>query len=96
MMTAEQANPSYEALVQNAIFELASDGFVIVGESGIVLRINASAARMFRYRADEIVGQPVERLLESFEPESDRSDEARPGNRSTIHAVPASPGSAQR
>jgi PAS domain S-box-containing protein len=46
-----------------SLLELAPDATVVVDPGGIVVFANAQIERTFGYRANEIVGQPVERLL---------------------------------
>jgi PAS domain S-box-containing protein len=46
-----------------SLLELAPDATVVVDPGGIVVFANAQIERTFGYRANEIVGQSVERLL---------------------------------
>ncbi|WP_082109136.1 response regulator [Azospirillum thiophilum] len=57
-----------EARLQ-AIFDTVVDGVVTIDSRGIVQRWSPSAARMFGYRVDEVVGRNVSMLM----PEPDRS-----------------------
>ncbi|GAA3033797.1 PAS domain S-box-containing protein [Actinokineospora globicatena] len=51
----------------------APDAMVIVDERGLITLVNQQTERLFRYRADELVGQPVEVLI----PEQFRRDHVR-------------------
>ncbi len=44
-------------------FECASEALVVVNPDGRILEINPAAERLFGYRTDELVAQPVEVLL---------------------------------
>ena len=46
-----------------SLLEAAPDGIVIVDEDGRITLVNAEVERMFGYAPDELVGEPVERLL---------------------------------
>lgn len=56
-----------------AVFEAATDGIVIIDAYGRIREVNRSAARMFEYEAEELVGQNVSILM----PEPDRSNHDR-------------------
>ncbi len=43
--------------------ELAPDAIVLVDDTGTILSVNRQATELFGYRADELVGQPVEILI---------------------------------
>ena len=49
---------AYEAIVKTA-----TDGIVVIDEQGIVQSFNPAAERIFRYRADEIVGRNINMLM---------------------------------
>ncbi|WP_344800391.1 response regulator, partial [Actinokineospora diospyrosa] len=51
----------------------APDAMVIVDERGLITLVNQQTERLFRYRADELVGKPVEVLI----PEQFRRDHVR-------------------
>jgi PAS domain S-box-containing protein len=46
-----------------ALFESAPDAVLVVDSDGCVVALNPQAERMFGYAADELRGQPIERLL---------------------------------
>src|SRR5437588_11045370 len=45
------------------LVDAAPDAMVVVEKSGTVVLVNRHAERMFDYRRDELVGQPVELLV---------------------------------
>jgi PAS domain S-box-containing protein len=46
-----------------AVFESSPLGVLVVGPAGTIARVNAAIERQFGYPRDELVGQPVERLI---------------------------------
>jgi PAS domain S-box-containing protein len=54
---------------RQAVLDNAVDGIFTCDEAGLIQSFNAAAERMFGYRADEIVGQPIARII----PEGDNS-----------------------
>jgi PAS domain S-box-containing protein len=50
-------------LYRQAIVEHAVDGIMIIDERDSITTFNPAAERMFGYTADEIVGQPITRLI---------------------------------
>ncbi len=46
-----------------ALFENATEGIVLTNHTGKIILVNPAAERMFQYRAQDIVGQPVEILI---------------------------------
>ncbi len=47
----------------NLILDTVPEGILVVAASGRIVRTNPECERMFRYRAGELLGQPVETLL---------------------------------
>lgn len=47
----------------DALFEYATEGILVIDESGTIVRINASAERMFGYEKSELPGQRIEHLV---------------------------------
>jgi len=47
----------------NLIIQSNPDALLIVGESGLILRVNSGVERMFGHQPREITGQPVQRLF---------------------------------
>jgi PAS domain S-box-containing protein len=43
--------------------ETASDAIVAIDEAGVVLSVNPAGEALFGYRADELIGQPLTRLM---------------------------------
>jgi protein-histidine pros-kinase len=56
-----------------AIYEHAIDGIITIDERGIVESWNPAAQRIFGWSAEEIVGQPINRIV--AEPDRSRHDE---------------------
>ncbi len=46
-----------------SVLELAPDAMVIANEQGRIVLVNAQTERLFGYRRDELLGQPVESLM---------------------------------
>ena len=59
--TAQQRLQAQENF--HIVFEANSSGLVVVDPSGQIVMANHEALRMFGYAADELVGQPLARLL---------------------------------
>jgi PAS domain-containing protein len=59
---AEEALTKSEEMV-SGIFEYAPDTMVVVDGQGCIERVNAQVERMFGYHREELLGQPVERLM---------------------------------
>jgi two-component system, NarL family, sensor histidine kinase DevS len=47
-----------------SVIDAAPDGIVVVDDQGVIALANPMAAQMFGYSADELVGQPIEVLLQ--------------------------------
>lgn len=45
------------------LMEVAPDAIIIADEKGRIVVVNQAAERLFGYRRDELVGQPIERLV---------------------------------
>ena len=54
---------SFTAAQYRAVFEAAPDGIIIVDGRGQIRDVNPKAEALFGYARDELVGQPVERLI---------------------------------
>lgn len=52
-----------EIQTTRAFFESAAEGILIVDPAGRIVRANARGEAMFGYAQDELLGQPIERLL---------------------------------
>src|SRR6266508_262777 len=57
-MTADVADTKFRALLESA-----PDSIIIVDRQGLIAIVNQQVERMFGYRRDELVGQPVEVLI---------------------------------
>ena len=52
------------------LLESAPDAYVITDRTGQIMLVNAQTERLFGYRQDELLGQPIERLIpERFHPQ---------------------------
>ena len=47
----------------SSLFEYSTEGIILTSGRGPVVLVNPAAERMFGYTADEIIGQPIERLI---------------------------------
>lgn len=45
------------------VFEATSDPFVITDSNGVILNLNVEAEKLFGYERDELIGEPVEKLV---------------------------------
>jgi len=61
---------SYDARM-NAVLKTAADGIIVTDDRGIVETFNEAAKRIFGYRAEEVVGQNLARLLPFLEDKAD-------------------------
>ena len=43
-----------------AVLQNVADGIVTAGEGGLIESFNQSARRLFGYREDEVIGQPLQ------------------------------------
>jgi two-component system sensor kinase FixL len=68
---AECARQEREALLR-AIIETSPDGLITIDEKGIIQSFNPAAAKMFGYRADEVIGRNISCLMPS--PDRERHD----------------------
>jgi PAS domain S-box-containing protein len=62
----KEPSPGRELLAEEtyrALFESAPDAVLVVDHAGSIVALNPQAERMFGYAADELRGQPIERLL---------------------------------
>lgn len=59
---AEEALRTSEQML-HGLFEFAPDTVVVVNHCGRIARVNAQVERMFGYKRDELLDQPVEVLL---------------------------------
>lgn len=59
----------------SAIFKTAADGIITIDRSGNILSLNRSAARMFGYNEDELIGKNVEILMPSPQSQEGESKE---------------------
>ncbi len=72
----------------SSIFDTANDAFITVDEAQRIMLFNKAAERMFGYRAEDIQGQSLERLL----PKQERDGK----HHERIRAFGAAPGTARR
>jgi hypothetical protein len=67
---------------EHALLESASEGIVLISATGAITLVNAAAERMFGYRREELLGQPLELLL------PERIREAHTGHRTRYFEEP--------
>jgi PAS domain S-box-containing protein len=60
-----QLPESAEAKWLRAVMETAADGVILIDADGKVLMFNPSCEKLFKYRADEVIGQNVKMLMPS-------------------------------
>ena len=58
----EEALGKSEGMLQG-LFDFAPDTVVVVDHDGQIIRVNAQVEKMFGYRREELVGQPIEVLI---------------------------------
>lgn len=68
----EQKKPGFDAWLQHGV-ESAPTAMLMVDEAGAIVAVNAETERLFGYRRDELVNQPIEVLM----PEQYRSGHPR-------------------
>jgi PAS domain S-box-containing protein len=86
-MRAMTAELQARQIKMRAVVETAADGIVILDEKGLVESFNGAAARIFGYRPEEVIGQPLAFLIPQRE--GNRPDAAnglRSGEVRTIKA----------
>lgn len=57
------SNPALRNVDADCFFEAAPDAMVLVDAEGRMVMVNLQTERMFGYRREELVGEPVEKLL---------------------------------
>lgn len=67
----EGVRPEREALLR-AIIETLPDGLLTIDQTGVIQSFNPAAAKMFGYRADDVIGRNVSCLMPS--PDRERHD----------------------
>jgi PAS domain S-box-containing protein len=60
---AAPAAPAPDAQLALGLVEAAPDALVVMDERGVIRFVNAQADALFGYRREELVGQPVEKLV---------------------------------
>jgi hypothetical protein len=84
---AEEALRASEQML-HGLFEFAPDTVVVVDHCGRIARVNAQVERMFGYKRDELLDQPVEVLLpERFGLHSQDGHSRRIGDAARVGAV---------
>lgn len=64
MQEREEAEARTRAIIDNML-----DGLITISEDGTIESLNVTACRMFGYKPSEIVGKPIETLIQFPEPE---------------------------
>ena len=57
------ANASEDSAVLRAIMDAAVDAMIVPDQSGMILRANAAAAKLFQFAPDERLGESVNMLM---------------------------------
>lgn len=68
-LLAQQTELHKTEALQQAIFDTAIDGIIVIGERGLIELVNPAFEKIFGYRSDEVLGRNVSMLM----PEPDRS-----------------------
>jgi protein-histidine pros-kinase len=82
MMELTSRTPSDSRSLAERVVEAAPDAIVIVNRSGTIVIVNQQTEKLFGYRRDELLGQPVEVLI----PERLRG--RHPGHRANFFGEP--------
>jgi len=75
-------DPTDSAALFEALFDFAPDAIVLCDPTGVILRVNRQAGRLFGYALEELVGKPVEILV------PDRQRDAHRRHRMDFSAQP--------
>jgi formate hydrogenlyase transcriptional activator len=78
---AEEALGQSQAMFEG-LFESSPDAIIATGRDGRIARVNAQAEKIFGYRRDELVGQPINILV------PERYREAHSAHQREYHAEP--------
>lgn len=62
-MSAPSLNPADAAIELAALLDAAMDAIVSVDDTGRIVMFNRAAEQTFGWRADQVIGQPLERLI---------------------------------
>jgi two-component system sensor histidine kinase/response regulator len=82
-LVAQQASLRASEEQFRTLLEAAPDAMVISDRDGHIHLVNAQAEKLFGYRRDELIGQPVEMLVPA------RLRGAHPGHRQSFHSAPS-------
>lgn len=64
MPVSTQRHPQIEdSKIHKALFELAPKAMISTGDDGRIVAVNVEAGKLFGYRSEELIGQPVEKLI---------------------------------
>src|SRR5438105_13604443 len=61
--TFGSVEPLQEQAVFEQLFEFSPDAILVADQQGQVVRVNAQVEKLFGYRRDELISQPVEVLM---------------------------------